>query len=181
MSDLVAIVRAGGETSAAELLLLLAGFVFLVVLGVKLAEGAGHFFYKREFGDENTRYGLLNWIVKLLIGVAFTLAFSFFALFWKYGGWVVIAVYLLVNASQTLYSTWFVYFSKEDRKKFGSPKNVCKVALIMLICYALFAALFFVLYRFLSPVLAFVVAVPLFVYTDQVILITTLTYFQKTI
>ena len=47
--------------------------------------------------------------------------------------------------------------------------------------YALFAALFFVLYRFLSPVLAFVVAVPLFVYTDQVILITTLTYFQKTI
>ena len=54
-------------------------------------------------------------------------------------------------------------------------------ALIMLICYALFAALFFVLYRFLSPVLAFVVAVPLFVYTDQVILITTLTYFQKTI
>ena len=51
----------------------------------------------------------------------------------------------------------------------------------MLICYALFAALFFVLYRFLSPVLAFVVAVPLFVYTDQVILITTLTYFQKTI
>ena len=55
------------------------------------------------------------------------------------------------------------------------------VALIMLICYALFAALFFVLYRFLSPVLAFVVAVPLFVYTDQVILITTLTYFQKTI
>lgn len=181
LSDLVAIVRAGGETSAAELLLLLAGFVFLVVLGVKLAEGAGHFFYKREFGDENTRYGLLNWIVKLLIGVAFTLAFSFFALFWKYGGWVVIAVYLLVNASQTLYSTWFVYFSKEDRKKFGSPKNVCKVALIMLICYALFAALFFVLYRFLSPVLAFVVAVPLFVYTDQVILITTLTYFQKTI
>ena len=181
LSDLVAIVRAGGETSAAELLLLLAGFVFLVVLGVKLAEGAGHFFYKREFGDENTRYGLLNWIVKLLIGVAFTLAFSFFALFWKYGGWVVIAVYLLVNASQTLYSTWFVYFSKEDRKKFGSPKNVCKVALIMLICYALFAALFFVLYRFLSPVLAFVVAVPLFVYTDQVILITTLTYLQKTI
>lgn len=181
LSDLVAMVRAGGETSAAELLLLLAGFVFLVVLGVKLAEGAGHFFYKREFGDENTRYGLLNWIVKLLIGVAFTLAFSFFALFWKYGGWVVIAVYLLVNASQTLYSTWFVYFSKEDRKKFGSPKNVCKVALIMLICYALFAALFFVLYRFLSPVLAFVVAVPLFVYTDQVILITTLTYFQKTI
>ena len=181
LSDLVAMVRAGGETSAAELLLLLAGFVFLVVLGVKLAEGAGHFFYKREFGDENTRYGLLNWIVKLLIGVAFTLAFSFFALFCKYGGWVVIAVYLLVNASQTLYSTWFVYFSKEDRKKFGSPKNVCKVALIMLICYALFAALFFVLYRFLSPVLAFVVAVPLFVYTDQVILITTLTYFQKTI
>ena len=56
LSDLVAIVRAGGETSAAELLLLLAGFVFLVVLGVKLAEGAGHFFYKREFGDENTRY-----------------------------------------------------------------------------------------------------------------------------
>lgn len=123
LSDLVAMVRAGGETSAAELLLLLAGFVFLVVLGVKLAEGAGHFFYKREFGDENTRYGLLNWIVKLLIGVAFTLAFSFFALFWKYGGWVVIAVYLLVNASQTLYSTWFVYFSKGGPEKIRQPQK----------------------------------------------------------
>lgn len=178
-SGVFAILRAGGETSAADLMLLTAVCALIAVSGVKMAEAVTSFFYKREFGDENTRYGMWNWLVKFLIGIAFSVAFSVFTFMWEYGGWAVAAVYLLVNASQTLYTTWFVYFSKQDRRQFGRPKNVLKVVLIMLSCYAVFALLFVVLYRYVSSVIAAVVAIPLFVYTDLVILITTRTCFKR--
>ena len=178
-SEIVKIIREGGETSLAEIIALVGSSTVLIALGLKLSESVGYFYFKREVGGETARYGLVNWIVKFLIGAVFSVAFVAFLFLWKYGGIVVPVVYLLINAAQTLQTTWFVYFSKTDRKKIAVVKNVLKVVSVELASYALFAAVFVVLFWFVSPIIAFVIAVPLFVYSDCIVAFTTVTYFKK--
>lgn len=167
-----------GGVAVYQLALLFAGCVLLIVVGIKLSESASVYYFKREHGGKAARYGLLSWIFKFVVSVLFAVAYAAFLFLWQYGGVVVPAVYLVVNALQTLWVVWFVYFSKEERRKICGVRNVLRVALVQLCSYLVFAAVFFLLYIYVSAVLAFVIAVPFFVYTDSIVTFTAVLYFK---
>lgn len=169
---------ANSGSSAKTSFVALTGFsTWLILFGYKTSISFINYLGKNELANANTKRGLISFIVKLLIGIAFSFMFTFFTSLWVWSSLILLIVYLFDISFETLFTIRFVYFSNKDRKKILNIKNASKIILVTLFLLAIVTIIASLIWL-LSPIIAIIIAVPLYAYIETVVEYTTIKYLK---
>lgn len=135
---------------------------------------------KKKLSNKQTKKGISPFFVRLLIGILLSAALTVFMKMWLWSGFVILFVYLFVDAIELILTLHYTYFSNIKLKEMFKNKAVFKIMGLYIGWEAVFVIIATLL-GFISPIISFVFAVPFLAYNECNITYTVVEYYKEKI